>query len=98
METIMETGTGRVVPTKGDNQGPQVVCIYKDFTDYESNPYNGSRGVISLTLWFEKTESVFEICDCPEESKVKFAPCTFTDRALSWLNGHVKARTILVAN
>ena len=60
--------------------------------------FNGSRGLIALTQWFEKIESVFEICSCPEESKVKFAACTFSDRAISWWNGHVKALTLSVAN
>ena len=52
-------------------------CSYKDFTDFKPLSFKGTGGVIALSQWFEKTESVFEICSCPEESKVKFVACTF---------------------
>ena len=61
-------------------------------------PFNGTRGVIALTRWFEKIESIFEICSCSETDKVKFAACTFTDKALTWWNGRVKSLTLPVAN
>ena len=48
--------------------------------------------------WFEKTYWVFEICSCPEGSKVKFAACTFSNRALTWWKSHVKSLTLSVAN
>lgn len=48
--------------------------------------------------WFEKAESVFEICMCPEGSKVKFATCTFSNRALTWWNSHVKSLTLTMEN
>ena len=41
---------------------------------------------------------MFEICDCPEESKVKFVVCTFIDQALSWWNGHIEAMKLHIAN
>lgn len=53
---------------------------------------------IILKRWIEKTKSVFEICACPEESKVKFTACTFADGALSRWNGHIKLLTLPVAN
>ena len=60
--------------------------------------FKGTGGVISLSQWFEKTESVFEICSCSEESKVKFVACTFETKALTWWNGHVKSLSLIVAN
>ena len=51
-----------------------------------------------MKWWLEKVESVFEICGCPEEYKVKFVACTFVDQALYWQNGHVEAMTLPVAN
>ena len=60
--------------------------------------FDENGGVISLTRWIEKIESVFEICACSEANKVKFAACTFTDRALTWWNGRVKSLTLPVAN
>ncbi|CAH1452086.1 unnamed protein product [Lactuca virosa] len=52
-------------------------CSYKDFTNCKPLSFKGTGGVIALSQWFEKTESIFEICSCPEGSKVKFAACTF---------------------
>ncbi|XP_023751081.1 uncharacterized protein LOC111899460 [Lactuca sativa] len=60
--------------------------------------FDGNGGVIALTRWFEKIESIFQICACSEANKVKFAACTFTDRALTWWNGQVKTLTLTVAN
>lgn len=80
------------------NQGPSKACTYKDFIKAKPQTFNGTGGVIALKRWIEKVESVFEICGCPEENKVKFVTCTFVDQALSWWNGHVEAITLPVAN
>ncbi|XP_023738933.1 uncharacterized protein LOC111886928 [Lactuca sativa] len=71
---------------------------YKDFTNAKPRTLNGTGGVIALKRWIEKVESVFEICGCPDECKVKFASYTFTDQALSWWNGHIEAMTLPMAN
>ena len=73
-------------------------CTYKDFTNCKPRTFNGIGGVIALSQWFEKTESIFEICSYTEGSKVKFVACTFSDRPLTWLNSHVKSLTLIVAN
>ena len=91
-------GNGTWSSNQGDNQGHQRTCTYKDLTNGKPMPFNRIGGVIALTRWFEKFESVFEICDCPGQSKVKFVACTFSDRVLSWWNVHVKALTLPVAN
>ncbi|KAI3690667.1 hypothetical protein L2E82_48857 [Cichorium intybus] len=84
--------------TNGENKNHQRVCTYKDFANCKPMTFRGDGGVIALTRWFEKTESVFEISTCPEEFKVKYAACTFSDAALSWWNGHVKTMTLTLAN
>ncbi|XP_052625910.1 putative disease resistance protein At3g14460 [Lactuca sativa] len=38
------------------------------------------------------------MCPCPEESKIKFASFTFTERALKWWNGHVKSLSLVTDN
>ena len=43
--------------------------------------FHGDSGMVALTRWFEKMESVFDICACPEELKEKYAACTFADAA-----------------
>ncbi|CAH1451841.1 unnamed protein product [Lactuca virosa] len=80
------------------NQGPVKACTYKDFSNARPRTFNGTGGVIALKRWIEKVELVFEICECPEGSKVKFTTCTFIDQALSWWNGHIEAMTLPVAN
>ncbi|GJX85623.1 hypothetical protein Tco_0336397 [Tanacetum coccineum] len=54
---------------------------------------NGTEGVIGLTRWFEKMESVFSISNFPATSQVKFATSTLKDDALTWWNSHVKTTT-----
>ncbi|KAL4566462.1 hypothetical protein LXL04_030577, partial [Taraxacum kok-saghyz] len=63
-------------------------------------PHNfaGTGGVIELTRWFEKTESVFQISNCPADCQVKFAACTFMHATLSWWNTHVQTTGIVEAN
>nr|GFB80555.1 hypothetical protein [Tanacetum cinerariifolium] len=58
------------------------------------NPdFKGTEGVVRLTRWFEKMESVFSICNCTSSNQVKFATCTLLDNALTWWNSHVKTTT-----
>ncbi|GKA57752.1 putative reverse transcriptase domain-containing protein, partial [Tanacetum coccineum] len=44
-----------------------------------------TEGVIGLTRWFEKMESVFSISNFPATSQVKFSTCTLQDDALTWM-------------
>ncbi|GJS05549.1 putative reverse transcriptase domain-containing protein [Tanacetum coccineum] len=44
-----------------------------------------TKGVVGLTWWIEKMESVFRISDCATCSQVKFATCTLLDGALTWM-------------
>nr|GEX83360.1 hypothetical protein [Tanacetum cinerariifolium] len=50
----------------------------------------GTEGVIGLSRWFEKMESVFYISGCAVENQVKFATYTMLDAALTWWNGHLR--------
>lgn len=47
-------------------------------------------GVVGLTCWIEKMESVFYISLYVEDCKVKFSTCMFIDAALTWWNDHFK--------
>ncbi|GJW75350.1 hypothetical protein Tco_0134720 [Tanacetum coccineum] len=53
----------------------------------------GTEGVVVLSQWFERMESVFHISNCAPENQVKFATCTFIGNALTWWNSHKKAVT-----
>nr|GEU58514.1 hypothetical protein [Tanacetum cinerariifolium] len=59
---------------------------------------NGTEGVVGLCQWFEKLESVFQISECKEKDRVKFAMATLRGRALTWWNGRTKAMGIEAAN
>ncbi|GJZ78996.1 hypothetical protein Tco_0643833, partial [Tanacetum coccineum] len=53
----------------------------------------GTEGVVGLTQWFEKMESVYSISNCIVACQVKFATCTLQGNALTWWNSHVKTTT-----
>ncbi|GKC70452.1 putative reverse transcriptase domain-containing protein [Tanacetum coccineum] len=48
-------------------------------------------GVVGLTQWLEKMESVFHISNCTVACQVKFSTCTLQGNALTWWNSHVRA-------
>ncbi|GJU87477.1 putative reverse transcriptase domain-containing protein [Tanacetum coccineum] len=63
-------------------------CSYSEFLKCKSLDFKGTEGVVGLTRWFEKMESVFSISNCTAASQVKFATCTLQDDALTW--GEIK--------
>ncbi|GJV95892.1 reverse transcriptase domain-containing protein [Tanacetum coccineum] len=72
-------------------------CTYKDFLNCKPFTFKGTEGVVVLSQWFEKMESVFHISNCVVENQVKFATCTFLGNALTWWNSHMKTVTQDVA-
>ncbi|GJY48280.1 putative reverse transcriptase domain-containing protein [Tanacetum coccineum] len=72
-------------------------CTYKDFLNYHTLNFKGTEGVVVLSQWFKKMESVFHISNCAPENQVKFATCTLIGNALTWWNSHKKAVTQEVA-
>ncbi|GJZ61931.1 putative reverse transcriptase domain-containing protein [Tanacetum coccineum] len=72
-------------------------CTYKDFLNCKPLTFKGTEGVVVLSQWFEKMESVFHISNCAVENQVKFATCTFLGNALTWWNSHMKTVTQDVA-
>ncbi|GJU75594.1 putative reverse transcriptase domain-containing protein [Tanacetum coccineum] len=55
---------------------PTRECTYSDFLKYQSLNFKGTEGVVGLTQWFERMETVFYIDNCGVENQVKFATCT----------------------
>nr|GEW22897.1 putative reverse transcriptase domain-containing protein [Tanacetum cinerariifolium] len=84
-DTSNTTGTGprTVRPTRE--------CTYKDYLNCRPLKFNGIEGVIGLTQWFERTESVSSISNYIAENQVKFASCTLIGSALTWWNSHMRA-------
>ncbi|GKB96308.1 putative reverse transcriptase domain-containing protein, partial [Tanacetum coccineum] len=67
---------------------PARECTYQDFLKCQPLNFNGTEGVVGLTHWFEKMETVFHISNCPEKYQVKYASCTLLNSALTWWNSH----------
>nr|GEY67471.1 reverse transcriptase domain-containing protein [Tanacetum cinerariifolium] len=70
---------------------PTRECTYKDYLNCGPLKFNGTEGVIGLTRWFERTESVSSISNCTAENQVKFASCTLIGSALTWWNSYIRA-------
>nr|GFC38782.1 putative reverse transcriptase domain-containing protein [Tanacetum cinerariifolium] len=77
-------GTGLTVPELTG-------CTYATFINCDPLPFNGTKVVVGLCQWFERLESVFQISECKEKDRVKFAMATLRGRALTWWNGRTKA-------
>ncbi|GJR00590.1 hypothetical protein Tco_0523574 [Tanacetum coccineum] len=44
-------------------------CTYKDFLNYKPLTFKGTEGMVVLSQWFEKMESVFHISNCVVENQ-----------------------------
>nr|GEV10519.1 reverse transcriptase domain-containing protein [Tanacetum cinerariifolium] len=85
------------------NTGPRETPVakrgnYKEFISCQPFYLNGTKGVIGLIRWFERTESVSFRSNCAEKNKVTFATGTLTDDALSWCNAYAQPIEIEQAN
>nr|GEW23075.1 putative reverse transcriptase domain-containing protein [Tanacetum cinerariifolium] len=63
-------------------------ALLRNSTNRDGSQRN--EGIVSLTRWIEKMESVFNISGCAIENQVKFATCTLLDAALTWWNGQIR--------
>nr|GFC05157.1 hypothetical protein [Tanacetum cinerariifolium] len=65
-------------------------CTYQDFMKCQPLYFKGTEGVVELTQWFKRMETVFRISNYLAENQTKFATCTFLEGALTWWNSHVR--------
>ncbi|GJV21524.1 retrovirus-related pol polyprotein from transposon 17.6 [Tanacetum coccineum] len=70
-------------------------CTYTDFLNCQPLNFKGTEGVVGLTQWFEKMESVFHINNCTVACQIKFATCTLQGNALT---GEIKKLEIELWN
>ncbi|KAI3695636.1 hypothetical protein L1987_78635 [Smallanthus sonchifolius] len=68
------------------------VCTFKHFNSCNPHKYLGCEGATGLLQWFEVMKNTFEMSDCPDELKVKYASSAFQRRALTWWNAEKKIR------
>nr|GEZ02585.1 ribonuclease H-like domain-containing protein [Tanacetum cinerariifolium] len=47
-----------------------------------------TEGVVGLTRWFIKMETVFHISNCLQKYQMKYASCTLYNSTLTWWNSH----------
>ncbi|GJV41359.1 putative reverse transcriptase domain-containing protein [Tanacetum coccineum] len=59
-------------------------CTFAGFIKCNPAVFHGIKGAVELRRFFEKTESVFEISECAEGKKLKFAAATLKGLALTW--------------
>ncbi|GJT18780.1 putative reverse transcriptase domain-containing protein [Tanacetum coccineum] len=70
------------------------LCYYADFMKCQPLNFMGTEGVVGLTRWIKKMESVFNISGCVIKNQVKFATRTLLGVALTWWNGQVKGNDV----
>nr|GEX63029.1 reverse transcriptase domain-containing protein [Tanacetum cinerariifolium] len=63
-------------------------CTFQDFLKCKPHTFSGTEGVVGLTRWFDRMETVFNISNCPPKYQVKYATCTLQNSALTWWNSH----------
>nr|GEX83420.1 hypothetical protein [Tanacetum cinerariifolium] len=100
---MVEAEASRVRNDYGSNgSGPRLAqtvreCTYPYFLRCQPLNFKGTEGVIGLTQWFEKMESVFNFSNYTSACQVKYAACTVQGVTLTWWNYHVKTVTLEVA-
>ncbi|GKC25610.1 reverse transcriptase domain-containing protein [Tanacetum coccineum] len=78
----------------GGNNG----CTYKGLMACGPRDFDGTGGVVALTRWTEKMESVIDNSGCLDNQRVKYAASSFIVKALTWWNTQVQARGRDAAN
>ncbi|GJS95003.1 putative reverse transcriptase domain-containing protein [Tanacetum coccineum] len=63
-------------------------CTNPDFMKCQPLNFKGTEGVVELTQWIEKIETVFRISNCSVENQIKFSTCTLLGNALTWWNSY----------
>nr|GEX17454.1 putative reverse transcriptase domain-containing protein [Tanacetum cinerariifolium] len=66
-------------------------CSYTDFLKCQPMSFQGTKGVVGLTRWLKKMQSVFQISNCTVTCQVKFASYTLQVSVLTWWNSHMRA-------
>ncbi|GJR57254.1 putative reverse transcriptase domain-containing protein [Tanacetum coccineum] len=79
--------------------GNRVGCSYKEFLACNPKEYDGKGGVVVLTRWIEKMESVQDMSGCSIDQKVKYNAGSFMDKALTWWNSQIRtlSREVVVS-
>nr|GEZ80703.1 putative reverse transcriptase domain-containing protein [Tanacetum cinerariifolium] len=66
--------------------GNRVGCSYKELLACNPKEYDGKGGVVVLTRWIEKIESVHDMSGCSIDQKVKYTAGSFVGKALTCMS------------
>ncbi|GJR60893.1 reverse transcriptase domain-containing protein [Tanacetum coccineum] len=77
--------------------GNWVGCSYKEFLACNLKEYDGKGGVVILTRWIEKMESVQDMSGCSIDQKVKYTNGSLVGKALTWWNSQIRTLSQEVA-
>ncbi|XP_076931777.1 uncharacterized protein LOC143597045 [Bidens hawaiensis] len=83
---------------QGEVQGGPAVYTFKNFMDCKPHAFSGLAGAVGLLHWIEIEESMFSMCNCPNENKVMFTTGTLEKAALTWWSSQVKMMRLNAAN
>ncbi|GJX35311.1 putative reverse transcriptase domain-containing protein, partial [Tanacetum coccineum] len=78
VEDLREENIGNVLVN-----GNRVGCSYKEFLACNLKEYDGKGGVVVLTNWIKKMESVQDMSGCSVDQKVKYTASSFVGKALT---------------
>ncbi|GJR03338.1 putative reverse transcriptase domain-containing protein [Tanacetum coccineum] len=73
-------------------------CTFQDFLKCKPHNFSGTEGVVGLSRWFDKMETVLNISNCPSKYQVKYATCTLQDSSLTWWNSYKRTIGVDVAH
>nr|GEW27364.1 hypothetical protein [Tanacetum cinerariifolium] len=89
-ERVRMEATRAREPARGPVTAPMAPeCSFTGFMKCGPTQFHGTEGAVGLVCWFEKMENTFEISECVEGKKVKFATATLHGRVLTWWNSQV---------
>nr|GEW04948.1 putative reverse transcriptase domain-containing protein [Tanacetum cinerariifolium] len=81
LEALVEQGIAKALAARDTDRNTNVDDSHVSGT--------GTEGVVELTQWFEKMETVFRISNYSVENQIKFSTCTLLGSTLTWWNSHV---------
>nr|GEU42618.1 hypothetical protein [Tanacetum cinerariifolium] len=73
------SGSGITRPVR-----PTRKCTYTNFLKCQPMNFKDMEGVVGLTQWFERMDTVFNISNYAVENQFKFTTCTLHGVALTW--------------
>lgn len=69
---------------------------YESFTKFGAKEFDGTPDVVGCMEWIDDIETVFAICDCPEDKKVLCASRMLKKGARDWWKGTTVSLTPVV--